>query len=394
MRKSGGHGGRARLSAVNPATSNSCSVTAAPSPARVLATTALAALVLAGCAASPPPFYAATATPSIVDVYGAEASAEVAPAAGPSASTAPAATAAAPAAATAQPPAFAPHPLPGQGGAVLQALLRSERTPPLRYRVIVIPGSGCAGLGPIAERYFAGLLHAEVLVLHKPGVDPQARTAPGDCASAFVAQDRLSTWLEHARAALVADARQRARDGAPALPQLLVGISEGAELLPALAPEVPQLAGLVALSSSGLDPQEAGALQAQRLGAQADWEALGRAVAGRRADDAVLQGRSLGYWRDLWNWPLTLPLVRSPWPLLQVWGADDALVPQAAYERFAALAMVRAEPYCARRLDGADHGLQRRADAAAVADGVQQVWAWTEQWARDPAAGLCAPLSR
>ena len=42
-----------------------------------------------------------------------------------------------------------------------------------------------------------------------------------------------------------------------------------------------------------------------------------------------------------------------------------------------------------RRLDGADHGLQR---AAAGVDGVQQVWAWTEQWARQPAAGLCAPL--
>ena len=52
------------------------------------------------------------------------------------------------------------------------------------------------------------------------------------------------------------------------LPQLLVGISEGAELLPALAPEVPQLAGLVLIGSSGLDPQETGALQARRLGVQ------------------------------------------------------------------------------------------------------------------------------
>ena len=338
--------------------------------------------LLGGCAASPPPFYAAAASESLVHLYGREDSAATASAPAPAP------------AASGPSDAFALRPLPGVDGATLKALLRSERTPPLRYRVIVIPGSGCAGMGPIAERYFAGLLHAEVLVLHKPGVDPQARTAPGDCAPSFVQQDRLTTWLAHARAALVADAQQRQREGAPALPQLLVGISEGAELLAALAPEVPQLAGLVALSSSGLDPQEAGALQAGRLGAKADWEALGRAVAGRRDDDAVLQGRSLGYWRDLWSWPLTLPLVRSPWPLLQVWGADDALVPQAAYERFAELAVVRAEPYCARRLDGADHGLQRRAPEAAVADGVQQVWAWTEQWARNPAAGLCAPLSR
>lgn len=344
-------------------------------------TTAGAAL-LSGCAMSPPPFYAAAASASPVNVYAPEPSTE----AHPDAAQAPVTQTQAP------PPAeaFALRPLPGADGATLQALARNERTAPLRYRVIVIPGSGCAGMGPIADRYFAGLLHAQVLVLHKPGVDPQARTAPGDCGRDFVQQDRLSTWLAHARAALVADAKQREREGAPTLPQLLVGISEGAELLPALAPEVPQLAGLVVLSSSGLDPQEAGALQAQRLGAQADWDELGRMVAGRRADSAVEQGRSLGYWRDLWNWPLTLPLVQTPWPLVQVWGGDDALVPPAAYERFAHMASVRTVPYCGRRLDGADHGLQRGAGGAN--DGVQRVWAWTEQWARNPAAGLCAPL--
>jgi hypothetical protein len=352
-------------------------------PVRAFVLATAVAVALGGCAASPPPFYAAAAVEPLVNVYGPEAST-------PSltSNTSNTAAASAPAAPTTQ-GGFAPRPLPGADGATLQALVRSERTAPLRYRVIVIPGSGCAGMGPIADRYFAGLLHAQVLVLHKPGVDPQARTAPADCAPGFVQQDRLSTWLAHARAALIADAQQRARDGAPALPQLLVGISEGAELLPALAPEVPQLAGLVVLASSGLDPQEAGALQAERLGAQADWDELGRTAASRRPDTAVAQGRSLGYWRDLWRWPLTLPLVQSPWPLLQVWGGDDALVPRAAYERFAELASVRAVPYCARRIDGADHGLQRRAPEGPGLDGVQQVWAWTEQWARNPQAGLC-----
>ena len=282
---------------------------------------------------------------------------------------------------------FAQRPLPGTGGATLQTLQRSERTAPLRYRVIVIPGSGCAGMGPMAERYFAGLLHAQVLVLHKPWVDPQARTAPADCPHQFVLRDRHSTWLAHARAALRADAALR--QGQPALPHLLIGISEGAELLPALAPEVPHLAGLVLIGSSGLDPQEVGALQARRLGAEADWAALSRIVAGAPPDSVVVQGRSLGYWRDLWNWPLTLPLLQSPWPLLQVWGANDALVPAAAYERFAELASLRTAPYCARRMEGADHGLQRSSDSGEVLDGVQQVWVWTEQLARNPQAGLC-----
>ena len=289
---------------------------------------------------------------------------------------------------------FIQRAMPGVGGAVLQTLQRAERTAPLRYRVIVIPGSGCAGMGPIADRYFAGLLHAQVLVLHKPGVDPQSQTKPADCPHPFVLQDRHSTWFAQARAALLADALQR--QGQPAVPQLLVGISEGAELLPALAPEVPHLAGLVLIGASGLDPQEAGALQARRMGAEGDWTALGQLVAGAPHDSVVVQGRSLGYWRDLWHWPVAQPLIDSPWPVLQVWGAEDALVPAQAYERFAHRAAPRSPAGgCVRRLPGADHGLQQRvADGEHPADGVQRVWAWLEQWARAPQGGLCAPLQR
>ena len=293
--------------------------------------------------------------------------------------------------ATEAPGDFQVHTLPGDGGVTLSALQRSERAAPLRYRVIVIPGSGCAGMGAMADRYFAGLLHAQVLVLHKPAVAPQARTAPADCAPGFVQRDRLAAWLAHARAALRADALQR--QGQPAVPQLLVGISEGAELLPALAPEVPHLAGLVLVSASGLDPQEAGALQARRLGREADWRALGVMQARQLPDTTVVQGRSLGYWRDLWRWPVAQPLIDSPWPVLQVWGGEDALVPAAAYERFAQRMGQRAPlSWCVRRLEGADHGLQHAGPAGG--DGVQQVWALTEQWARAPQAGLCGPLRR
>lgn len=273
----------------------------------------------------------------------------------------------------------------------MPALQRGERLTPLRYRVIVVPGSGCAAMAAFADRYFAGLLHAQVLVLHKPWIVEarSAAAATADCPSDFVRQDRLSAWLAHARMALRADARQR--QGQAAVPQLLLGVSEGAELLPALAPEVPHLAGLLLLSASGLDPQEAGALQARRLGFDADWQALADAQAGPLPDGALLQGRSLGYWRDLWHWPLAQPLRDGPWPLLQLWGGDDALVPAAAYERFARRAERRSAAFCTHRLAGADHGLQAASNGD---DGVQRLWAWTEQWARAPQEGLCAPLRR
>ena len=297
--------------------------------------------------------------------------------------------------------------LPGAHGQPLQALYRSERVAPARYRVIVIPGSGCAGMGPWAERYFASLLHAQVLVLHKPGVDPYSRSAPGDCSGEFVRTDALSTWRDHARAALRAAAAQRAGGSLAQLPQLLIGISEGAELLPALAPEVAALAGMVLIGASGLDPLEAGTLQAQRLGAAAvaQWQALGAAQAAQvvradawpasAADSAVQQGRSLRYWRDLWHWPLQAPLLAGPWPLLQVWGEADALVPASAYGRFTLRAASRVAPYCPRPLAGADHGLQRPAGPGGQGahDGVQQVWGWLENWGRAPQQGLCAGLA-
>lgn len=298
---------------------------------------------------------------------------------------------------------FVPVQLPGREGQpqALWALQRGPLAQPLRYRVVVVPGSGCAGMGPLADRYFRGLLHAQVTVLHKPGVHPHDTTAPADCPPSFVQTDSLARWAAYARAALeqieqTARTEQSEQTTAmrtpafadPRPPLLLVGISEGVELLPALAAAAgPSLAGMVMMAGSGLDPREAGQLQAQRTGHGADWDALGRAQASAAPDTAVRQGRSLRYWRDLWQWPVQQPLIDGPWPLLQVWGARDELVPEAAYQQFAQAAQRRAAPYCARSLPGADHGLQ-----APGFDGVQQVWQWVQQWGRAPGAGLCAPL--
>lgn len=261
-------------------------------------------------------------------------------------------------------------------------LQRDMLTPPLRYRVIVLPGSGCSGMTPVAERYFAGLLHAQVLVLHKPGVDMNAGPAPATCPDGFLQRDSLSVWQEQARAALRADAL--ARTSHAPLPQLLVGISEGGELLAALAPEVPQLAGLVLLSGAGLDPQESGTLQARRLGQLAAWQTLEAAQLSDAPDATELEGRSLRYWRDLWQWRQSRRLLDSPWSILQVWGDADALVPTEAYVRFAQRAEGRQAPWCTRRLPGADHGLQQ-----ADFDGIQRLWAWLENWARVPGVDLC-----
>lgn len=282
--------------------------------------------------------------------------------------------------------------LPGAAnGVVLQVLTRTALVPPARYRLVVLPGSGCTGWLPVAPRYFAGLLHAELLVLHKPGVDINAGLT-GDCPADFVQNDTLSSWRDHARAALrtlSADVMTRAPP-THQLPILLAGISEGAELLADLAAEFPALEGVVMISAPGLDPREAGELQAQSLGQSLAWQALETAQASGASGDSLHEGRTLQYWREFWHWRVAEALLEAPWPLLRVWGDADALVPTVAYQRFSQKAAKRAAPFCDVRLPGADHGLQSgRPGLMDQHDGLQWLWARLEVWARKPAAGFC-----
>ena len=250
----------------------------------------------------------------------------------------------------------------------------------MRFRVVVVPGSGCTGWLPLANRYFYGLLHAELLVLHKPHVDISAG-AGASCTSEFIHDDALSDWRDHARAALRAHQRRLLL---PELPQVLIGISEGAELLPDLAPELPALAGVVMVSAPGLDPREAGALQALRLNQWLAWQSVEQAQSSQAGNDVIVQGRTLRYWRDFWRWRLAGPLLDAPWPLLRAWGDADAQVPRAAYTQFSMQAALRTAPFCDLLLPGADHGLQTGSH-----DGLQWLWARLEIWARSPAAGFC-----
>lgn len=264
---------------------------------------------------------------------------------------------------------------------VLVALHRDALVKPARYRVWVVPGSGCLGWLPLVRRYFAGLLHADLMLLHKPGVNPWAGPVV-ECPPEFVADDSLDTWRDAAVSAVSAFNRT---DGFPgSLPQLLLGISEGAELLPDLATVLPDLAGVVMLSASGLDPVESGELQAMRTGNRSSWQQLQLAQASHSTHSRVVQGRTLRYWRVFWRWELAERLISAPWPLLRVWGDADEQVPVTAYQLFAENTQSRKAPFCDIRLGNANHALQSK-----DRDGIQWLWAQLERWGRAPERDLC-----
>lgn len=271
------------------------------------------------------------------------------------------------------------------GEVEIPILFRNAIAPPARYRVIFIPGSDCAGMQPIADRYFRGLLHAEVLVLHKPGIDLLAGPSPKSCSNEFVQWDALSRWADTARVALESDLASRVP-----LPQVLVGVSEGAEILPLLAGGMYNIGALVLISSSGLDPREAGEMQAYRLGEETAWRELSERVASTERNESLYQGRTLRYWRDMWSWSVTPALLKSNVPVMQIWGSADESIPERAYLKFEALAARESAltnstgQLCIHRIEAADHGLQ-----SSKRDGLQWLWAQLERWAHAPSGSPC-----
>lgn len=267
------------------------------------------------------------------------------------------------------------RPLPtAQADRQIQALWRAASHGPPLYRLVVIPGSGCAGMGPLAQRYFDGLHAAEIWIVHKPHTRPWVATPPDQCDNQFVQYDSLLRWQTDALAALQTVSLQR-----PHLPLLLMGISEGAEILPALAAHSGDLLmGLVLLSAPGLDPVQAFQLQLHKRGQATVWAELEVKVKSALPDEHLVHGRSLRYWRDLWGWVLSVPLFAINRPVLQVWGDADELIPSSAYQAFAEQSRGQIMVLCSWRWPGANHALRTPEGMQAQ----QQLWPILDRWAR------------
>lgn len=225
-------------------------------------------------------------------------------------------------------------------------------------RVYVIPGSGCAGLARWLPDFFKGLRAQQVVVLHKPHVRAEDWPAPKPCPPAFVAQDDLRPWSQAWRAFLAQDLQQRP---VQAHRVVIIGISEGAELLPAVLPQGFSPGLLVLLGSSGLDPWHALQLQSER---QADTAFIGELDAlleAREPDEEKdraerFGGRSLAYWRTLRHWPVARPLQDSHVRVLVLMGTEDERQPPQALQLFRDKHLRTG--LCTRLVEGADHGLR------------------------------------
>jgi hypothetical protein len=234
-------------------------------------------------------------------------------------------------------------------------------------RVYVVPGSGCTGMAPILPHYFKGLKAREFIVLHKLHVHAADWPRPTPCRPGFVAQDELASWAHAWRSFMTQDLRERP---VPLARVVLVGISEGAELLPGLMADWPDVGLSVLLGSTGLDPWDALLMQLQRehdplfaVSVQARLDAPSGDAAkhapaneASSSDERLVGGRTLNYWRTLRHWPVAVPLGTSRTPTLVLMGDADGVQATEGLTRFA---QEQRRPWlCTRMVAGADHGLR------------------------------------
>ncbi len=224
-------------------------------------------------------------------------------------------------------------------------------------RVYVVPGSGCTGMAPILPGYFDGLATSEIVVLHKRHVQADDWPRPTPCRAGFIQDDELPAWARAWQEFLAWDLQNRP---IPHQRVMLLGISEGAELIPSLMTAWPDVGMAVLLGSTGLDPWEALLLQLVREQDMAFADLLQQQLdAPDASSTALIGGRSLNYWRTLRQWPVAALIGRSHVPTLVLMGAADQAQAPAGLARFEDRhhrAML-----CTRLIAGADHGLRQKA---------------------------------
>jgi pimeloyl-ACP methyl ester carboxylesterase len=193
--------------------------------------------------------------------------------------------------------------------------------------VFVFPGSGCASMEPHLPGYFRGLEGESgplrILVLEKrhSSVRESAR-----CDDRFVRDDHPRRWIDDYAEFVT----RRLADAKPGR-VVLVGISEGGEVVPLLARRLRQVTHVVLLASPGADPLESYRVQGEKHGISGVGEVL-RAIAGPPppnpdAPSAQLGGRSYRYWSELPELRTRESLLALDVPVLIGMGEADAMVP-------------------------------------------------------------------
>jgi predicted esterase len=214
------------------------------------------------------------------------------------------------------------------GGEAIYFTLDKSLRPahPIETLLFVVSGSDCASMRYFLPHYFRGLEGESgplrIFILHKRHIEAGTWGRVWGCGEDFIRDDHPRRWIADQTEFIRARLRQ-ARAAGPAPRRIVVaGISEGAEIVPALVRSLPEITHAVILGNGGMDPIEAYRLQARRHG----FAALLPESDGEMPPQRI-GGRSWRYWHELRQLSYADGLLEMRIPLLVGMGEADQAVP-------------------------------------------------------------------
>lgn len=245
--------------------------------------------------------------------------------------------------------------------------------------IFVFGGSGCIAMGPILPDYFRGLEGESgplrVFVLHKRFVGAFTESTP--CSDDFVRWDHPRQWL--------ADYQEFVESllahGDPGR-VVLVGISEGGEVVPLLARRISRVTHVVLLGNPGADSLES----YRALGEKHGIGEVDRVLRALRepppldpdSPKARVAGRSWRYWSELAELKTRESILELALPIMIGMGGADVLMPVELVQQTRDAHAKRGRgPLTLAVFPDADHGLF---DASRGRNRLPDFWHQVDLW--------------
>lgn len=201
--------------------------------------------------------------------------------------------------------------------------------------LFVIGGSDCASMQYFLPHYFRGLEGESgplrIYILQKRVIEARTWGRVWGCSDAFIRADHPGRWIDDQTAFIQAQLLRATQFGRSPKRVVIIGISEGGDIVPIVVKRIKRATHAVILGNGGMDPIDAYRLQAKNHGFSAGLDLLKTLEQPVPADpDAIalrIAGRTWRYWSELQQVHHTDNLLSLDLPLLIAMGEADQLVP-------------------------------------------------------------------